>query len=121
MVNKNRMIAVGLVAVSACFGGCTYTFPHQVVATNTPLTPNSYKVIGPASGKSCETHFLGMLVSKPRRLQSAIDNALDKTRGDALIELTIDNQSGGFLVGEDCTLVNGLAIKIGNADSREGK
>ena|GEM_PF-2956485 len=106
--------AISLTLVLGSLCGCTYTLPHQVVASNTPLfTPNSYKILGPAAGESCESHFMGILVSSPSRLQAAIDNALQKSGGDAIIEMTSDLQvSNSFFINTQCTLVNGLAVKI---------
>ena len=102
-----------LIAASSAFlCGCTWTVPHQIATSNTPL-PSSYKVLGPASGKACETHLFNLFnIGGSARLQAAIDDALNKSGGDAMIEITTDyTVCYNLLYTQNCTLVNGLAIK----------
>jgi hypothetical protein len=121
--NIGKICAVSaLGGLLAALCGCTYTMPTQTIASNTLLVPNSYKVVGPASGESCESHFLNILVSNSARLQGAIDDALQKSGGDAMIEMTTDFQESNYYIfDERCTLVNGLAVKIITPAEREGK
>ena len=103
-----------LLAVSvAVLCGCTWNMPHQIASSNTPVKPNGYKIVGPASGKSCETHLFGLFrIGRGMRIQRAIDNALKKSGGDAMIEITTDVTISHFLItNRSCVLVNGLAIK----------
>lgn len=109
-----RMLAAGLWLAANAFSGCTYYLPHQVVSSNVPLNPPSYKVIGPAQGQGCAVLiFGGWPVGKGNnRLQAAIDDALGKSGGDALVEMTTDISLTNYGFGYKlCTLVNGLAIK----------
>jgi len=109
-MKKIIILLLPMVMLSGC---TTWTIPHQIAASNTPL-PNSYRVIGPASGKACETHLFNLFhVGGSARLQAAIDDALNKTPGgDALIEITTDYTIRYTLFyAQNCTLVNGLAIK----------
>jgi len=102
-----------LLALVFSMTACTHTLPHQISASNAPLMDKGYQILGPASGEACETYFLHLFnVGGTARLQAAIDNALDKSGGDALIEITTDIKfSTGLFSSKTCTMVNGLAIK----------
>jgi hypothetical protein len=110
--NMKRITAVLLVGAVG-FSGCTSTEPRQMIASNTPLFNNNYKILGPASGESCATHLFGFInMGGTNRLQAAIDDALEKSKGDALIEVTSDVKETYILViTRSCVMVNGLAIK----------
>lgn len=108
------MIAAVMPAAGGSFGGCTFYIPHQIAASNAPLDPPAYEVVGPVSGEACRSFLLLFIpLGGSNRLQAAIDRALEKSRGDALIEVTTDYKIFTFypLIQRQCTLVNGLAVR----------
>lgn len=112
-VQEETMKKIILIAAASAFlCGCTWTRPHLIVASNTPIS-GSYKIIGPASGESCETHLFGLFNMGTRsRLQAAIDEALEKSKGDALIEITTDVTYSNYLLADtSCILVNAVVGK----------
>lgn len=114
MKNWIKKIVGVVVLVTGGLSGCTYYLPHQLASSNVPLDPPAYEVVGPASGQACRNLlFYTIPVGGTNRLQAAIDNALEKSRGDALIEVTTDYKVFLFypFFAKHCTLVNGVAIK----------
>ncbi len=78
-----------------------------------------YKELGPAQGKACRFFLLGMVPWGDATLSTAVDGALAKAGGDALINVTVSNSLYGFLpiyniFTYTCTDVKGIAIKIQN-------
>ncbi|MCX5795901.1 MAG: hypothetical protein NTY77_10435 [Elusimicrobia bacterium] len=112
--NKMKKTALLMAALALGLAGCTYYLPHQMAASNVPINPPSYEVVGPAAGESCRSLLLTIIpVGGSNRLQAAIDAALKKSGGDALIEVTSDYKVLYVypFFAQHCTLVNGLAIK----------
>lgn len=101
-----------VIAMSA-LAGCTWTRPHQIAASTTPLPNANYTVLAPAAGSSCETHLLGFLrLGTAATLQDAIDEALQESKGEALVDVTSDFSHTNLLVfTTSCVKVKGKAIK----------
>lgn len=114
-MNKLAIQMVAVSAITAFLSGCTHYAAFQATPSNAPLNPPSYKVVGRAQGKSCRTllFYFIPLGTSTNRYQAAIDDALSKSGGDAIIEMTMDMSftHGYPLFGRVCTHVNGLAVK----------
>lgn len=115
-MHRPTLRTAALVALAALISGCTHYMPWQATPSNAPLDPPGYKVVGPAQGKACRKLLLGSIpIGKSNnRYQAAIDDALSRSGGDALIEMTMDISFTWYpFVSFNCTHVNGLAVKRG--------
>jgi hypothetical protein len=121
MKRGNLVLMVVLLAV-ALFG-CTSVGTLGVV-TKSSGDPGavlkgeqSYKELGPVEGEACRYFLLGMVPWGDATFSKAVDNALAKTGGDALINVTVSNSLYGFvpiynIFSYACTEVKGIAIKL---------
>jgi hypothetical protein len=78
-----------------------------------------YKELGPAQGEACRYFLLAIVPWGDATLSTAVDNALAKVGGDALINVTVSNSMYGFIpiynvFTYTCTDVQGIAIKLQN-------
>lgn len=76
----------------------------------------SYKELGPVEGESCRYFLLGVAPWGDATFSTAVDKALTKSGGDALINVTVTNSLYGFVpiynvFDYTCTNVKGIAIK----------
>ena len=76
-----------------------------------------YKELGPVQGQACRFFLLGVLPWGNATLSTAVDDALSKVEGDALINVTVSNSLYGFVpiynvFAYTCTDVKGIAIKF---------
>jgi hypothetical protein len=76
-----------------------------------------YKELGPAQGEACRFFLLGVVPWGNATISTAVDDALTKVGGDALINVTVSNSLYGFIPIYNifcytCTDVNGIAIKF---------
>jgi hypothetical protein len=76
-----------------------------------------YKDLGPVEGSSCRFFLLGVVPWGNGTLSTAVDDALSKVGGDALINVAVSNSLYGFvpiyhLFAFTCTNVKGIAIKL---------
>jgi hypothetical protein len=115
------LMVVVLLAVS--FSGCTSVGTLGVV-TRSSADPGavlkagqSYKELGPTEGEACRYFLLALVPWGDATFSKAVDNALAKTGGDALINVTVSNSLYGFVplynvFSYTCTEVKGIAIKL---------
>ena len=103
-------IAVLSVAVLA---GCATT-PGGVAASNTPLEGKQYTVLGPTAGKDRLVRlFMVLPVSGSNSLRAALDEAIRRKGGDALINITVESYSHYWLLfSTHATKVEGEAIRF---------
>jgi hypothetical protein len=76
-----------------------------------------YKELGPVQGQACRFFLLGVLPWGDATLSAAVNDALVKAGGDALINVSVSNSLYGFIPIYNifcytCTDVNGIAIKF---------
>jgi hypothetical protein len=74
-----------------------------------------YKELGPVEGSSCRFFLLGVIPWGNGTLSAAVDEALQKVKGDALINVTVVNSLYGFvpiynIFAYTCTDVKGIAV-----------
>jgi hypothetical protein len=112
-----------VVLLAVALVGCT-SVGTLGVATKSSADPGavlrtgqSYKELGPAEGEACRYFLLAMVPWGDATFSKAVDNALAKTGGDALINVTVSNSLYGFvplynIFAYTCTEVKGIAVKL---------
>lgn len=77
----------------------------------------SYKELGPVDGEACRFFILAAIPFGDSTFSSAVDEALTKSGGDALLNVTVSSSLYGFIpiynvFSYTCTNVKGIAIKF---------
>jgi len=77
----------------------------------------SFREIGPANGEACRYFVLAIIPFGKSDFATAIDDALIKSGGDALLNVTVQSSLYGFipiynLLSYTCTNVKGIAVKF---------
>ncbi len=116
---KKIMLLLMLIALS----GCTSVGTLGIITKSTGdpgailRTAKPYKELGRVEGEACRFFALGVMPWGDATLPKAVDIALDKVGGDALINVTVSNSLYGFipvynLFTYTCTGVKGIAVKF---------
>lgn len=111
-----------LLAASLLLAGCTSVGTLGLVTKSTgdpsALLKNgqSYKELGPVEGEACRYFLLAIVPWGDATFTTAVDEALAKVGGDALLNVTVSNSLYGFIpiynvFTYTCTSVKGVAIK----------
>lgn len=85
-------------------------------------TGHSVKDLGPAEGQACRFFILAVIPWGNSDIQAAVDKALAKTGGDALVNVSTSTSLYGFVpiynvLSFTCTTVKGIAVKFDGAPS----
>ena len=77
----------------------------------------NFEEIGPAKGKTCRYFLLALIPWGASDMGKAVDEALAKSGGDALVNVSVTTSLYGFIPLYNiftftCTTVNGIAIKF---------
>ena len=77
----------------------------------------TYKELGRTEAETCRFFVLAILPYGDSSFATAVDEALAKSGGDALINVTVTSSLYGFvpiynILSVTCTSVNGIAIKF---------
>jgi len=93
--------------------GCS-RIPGGVAPSTIPLEQGGYTIIGPTAGSDCKVNLLGLIpVSGGNSVREAIDEARNKQKADALIDISIDAVSKFFILwSETCTEVHATAVWV---------
>lgn len=86
--------------------------PSEILRNGKP-----FREIGPARGRACRFFALGVLPFGDADVQTAVDRALTKTGGDALLNIATTNSHYGLIpiyhiFSWTCTEVKGTAVKF---------
>ncbi len=86
--------------------------PSEILRNGKP-----FREIGPARGRACRFFALGVLPWGDADIQTAVDRALQKTGGDALLNIATSNSHYGLIpiyhiFSWTCTEVKGTAVKF---------
>jgi hypothetical protein len=117
-----RYICLLIISVFA-LAGCSTTGGLGIVTKSaanpsTLLTENTqFKELGPAEGKACRHFILAIIPFGQSDVAAAVDKALEKTGGDALINVSTVSSLYGFIplyniYSFTCTTVRGTAVKF---------
>jgi hypothetical protein len=115
-----KLVLIGMVLTMA---GCTSFGTLGMVAKSTGdpgailKNAQSYKELGPVEGTACRFAVLGLIPFGDATLSKAVDKALAKSGGDAIINVATSNSLYTIIplyniVIYTCTDVKGIAIKI---------
>ena len=105
------------------FLGCSSTSNLGIIskATGDPgslfTSAQAYKEIGPAKGDACRYIALGIIPWGDSTVTAAVNGALAKSGGDALINVSVTSNLYTFIPIYNvfcytCTIVEGIAIKF---------
>ncbi len=111
-----------LLVVSLSLAGCTSVGTIGLVTKSNAdpgaLLKNaqSYKELGTVEGEACRYFLLAIVPWGDATFSTAVDEALKKAGGDALLNVTVTNSLYGFIpiynvFTYTCTSVKGVAIK----------
>ena len=117
-----RFIYLLIISMFA-LAGCSTTGNLGIVSKSTAdpsslLTANTkFKEIGPAEGQACRHFILAIIPFGQSDVAEAVDKALGKTGGDALINVSTESSLYGFIpiynvYSFTCTTVRGTAVKF---------
>ncbi|MCA9468013.1 MAG: hypothetical protein KC643_21575 [Nitrospira sp.] len=105
------------------FAGCS-TAGRLGIVTKSSADPSSllknsqgYEELGPTEGKACRYFLLAIIPWGNSDFEKAVNIALEKTGGDALLNVTAESSLYGFIpiynvFSFTCTTVKGTAIKF---------
>jgi len=111
------------VLLAASLSGCASVGTVGMITRSTtdPLsitkTAHAAKDLGPAQGEACRYFLLSMIPWGKSDLQAAVDDALVKIGGDALVNVAVSSGLYGFvpiynIFSYTCTNVKGTAVKF---------
>ncbi len=103
--------------------GCSSTGNLGIISKTTGdpgsllTSPHPYKEIGPVKGEACRYILLGVIPWGDSTVTKAVNDALIRSRGDALINLSVTSSLYTFVPIYNvfcytCTSVQGIAIKF---------
>jgi len=77
-----------------------------------------YQEIGTAEGEACRFFLLNVVPFGNSTFSAAVEEALEQSKGDALLNVTVSSSLYGFIpiyniLSYTCTNVRGTAIKFG--------
>lgn len=112
-----------VLTLAAGLNGCTSVGSLGIIAkSRTDMAAlvrggREFKELGPADGIACRHFLFAVFPWGNADIQMAVDNALEKSGGDALINVTTTNSLLGYIpiynvYSQDCTTVRGTAIKF---------
>lgn len=112
-----------LLSVVMLLAGCSSAGSLGMVVRSTAdpgaLLKNqtSFREIGPAAGEACRFFVLAVLPFGQSDVAAAVDEALNASGGDALLNVTVSSSLYGFIpvynfFSYTCTNVKGIAVKF---------
>jgi len=110
MLRKLLLLSISFSFLTAC----AHT-PGGVSASNIPLAPNSYTVLGKVSSSDCAYALLGLIpITSGNKSDKALNHALTKVpETDALVQITSDFYSQYWILwSNDCTQIDATAVKF---------
>ena len=86
---RNVLLALCMGVALLYASGCM-SVPSSLSVSTKPLAPGGYTELGPATGRAVGVMILGIPLSEPYPNRAAVDRAVQKGGGDALINVTSD-------------------------------
>ncbi|HXY55502.1 MAG TPA: hypothetical protein VEM40_12610 [Nitrospirota bacterium] len=122
-MKRSNLVLMVTLLMAVTLSSCTSVGTLGVV-TRTSADPaavlkngQSYKELGPTEGEACRYFLLAIVPWGDATFSKAVDNALAKSGGDALVNVTVTNSLYGFIpiynfFSYTCTEVKGIAIQL---------
>ncbi len=120
-VQTMRHICASLVMIGLMGCASVGTVGMITKSTSDPLyitkTAHPIKELGPAQGEACRYFLFAIIPWGKSDLQVAVDQALTKVGGDALVNVAVSSGLYGFIpiynvLSYTCTTVKGTAVKF---------
>jgi hypothetical protein len=114
---RSAAILLGALIASGCSSTGTLGMVSKGGGSAVLKSGQSFKDLGPVSGKSCRYFLLGIVPWGDGTASDATRDALEKSGGDALINATVETGLYGFIpiyqvFSYTCTTITGTAIKL---------
>ncbi|MBL8910618.1 MAG: hypothetical protein JNM17_07945 [Archangium sp.] len=111
MNSSLRLLAVAA-TWAVLLSGCIRS-PIAMMTSTRPLEQNQYVELGPVEENDCIVYILGFIpVSSANNMQAAMRDAIKKSGGDALIQVTAETFYQNFLFfSRYCTVIQGIAVR----------
>ena len=103
--NRKRVAAGAALVVALAMGtGCAHYIASGITGSTSPMvgpggTPQSYTVLGHETGVSKRTYLFGFIRWGKNLVNEAIQDAVSKHNGDAMINVTVDTKTTGWFFG----------------------
>ena len=116
-------VTLGLIVSVVLLSGCTSTGTLGII-TKSSANPakllqsaQGFEELGLTEGEACRHFILAIIPFGNSNLEEAVNKALEKTGGDALINVSTTSSLYGFIplynvYTYTCTTVRGIAIKF---------
>ena len=116
---KSLLLLFSVLFLAACSSTGTLGIVTKSSADPLKLIKSSqnFEEIGPAKGEACRYFLLALIPWGESDMGKAIDEALAKSGGDALVNVSVTSSLYGFIpfynvFSYTCTTVQGIAIKF---------
>ena len=116
---KSLLLLFSVLFLAACSSTGTLGIVTKSSADPLKLIKSSqnFEEIGPAKGEACRYFLLALIPWGESDMGKAIDDALTKSGGDALVNVSVTSSLYGFIpfynvFSYTCTTVQGIAIKF---------
>lgn len=116
---KQLSLVMALMVISGCSSTGTLGIVTKSSADPVRLLKASQNVeeVGSTQGKACRYFLLAIIPWGQSDVEKAVDNALAKSGGDALVNVSVTTSLYGFIplynvFSFTCTTVKGVAIKF---------
>jgi hypothetical protein len=118
-MRKVICLAAALIMLAGCTSVGTLGMVTKSTADPSALlkTPRPYKELGAVEGEACRFFLLAVAPWGDATFSTAVDQALGRVGGDALLNVTVSNSLYGFIpiynfFTYTCTNVRGIAIRF---------
>lgn len=120
---KNRSLFLSFALTALVVAGCSSSGTLGIVTKSSAdaagllRSGRNFQELGPVEGSSCRHFVLAIIPWGNATFSAAVDDALQKNGGDALINVTVTSSLYGFIpiynvYSYTCSEVKGVAIKF---------
>jgi hypothetical protein len=109
-----KAMVMGTLVTLVLVAGCYYA-PGGIAPSNTPIGNRSYNIVDTdVEAQDCVWRLFGILpVSGRNSTQDAVEEALQGSKSDALIDVTVEGVNKYYIViSSGCTVVHGKGIRF---------
>ena len=110
---RSTFIATLILTLAFFASGCT-RMPGGIAASNIPLSPGGYTPLSHVGASDCKINLFGIIpISGANYTQDALEKAIGKSGGNALINITVESVSAYYILwSQTCTEVRGTAVQV---------